>query len=48
MTIRHFLTLHDLSTDEIHQVIRSGYSAIKAAHREGRQEPVFAGKSSRV
>ena len=43
MTIRHFLTLHDLSTDEIHQVIDLAI-ALKAAHREGRQEPVFAGK----
>ena len=43
MTTRHFLTLHDLSTDEIHQVIDLAI-ALKAAHREGRQEPIFAGK----
>jgi len=43
MTIRHFLTLHDLSADEIHQVIDLAIE-LKAAHREGRQEPVFAGK----
>ena len=43
MTTRHFLTLHDLSTDEINQVIQLAID-LKAAHREGRQEPVFAGK----
>jgi len=43
MTPRHFLTLHDLSSDEIHQVIDLAIE-LKAAHREGRQEPVFAGK----
>ena len=43
MTTRHFLTLHDLSTDEINQVIDLAIE-FKAAHREGRQEPVFAGK----
>jgi ornithine carbamoyltransferase len=43
MTIRHFLTLHDLSTDEINQVIQLAID-LKAAHREGRQKPVFAGK----
>lgn len=43
MTIRHFLTLHDLSTDEINQVIDLAIE-LKAAHREGRQEPIFAGK----
>ena len=43
MTIRHFLTLHDLSTDEINEVIQLAIE-LKAAHREGRQEPVFAGK----
>ena len=43
MTTRHFLTLHDLSTDEINQVIDLAIE-LKAAHREGRQEPVFAGK----
>ena len=43
MTTRHFLTLHDLSTDEIHQVIDLAI-ALKAAHCEGRQEPIFAGK----
>ena len=43
MTIRHFLTLHDLSTDEINQVIQLALD-LKAAHREGRQKPVFAGK----
>jgi len=43
MTTRHFLTLHDLSTDEIIQVIQLAID-LKAAHREGRQEPIFAGK----
>ncbi len=43
MSTRHFLTLHDLSSDEIHQVIDLAI-ALKAAHREGRQKPVFAGK----
>ena len=43
MTTRHFLTLHDLSTDEINQVIDLAIE-LKAAHREGHQEPVFAGK----
>jgi ornithine carbamoyltransferase len=43
MTIRHFLTLHDLSTDEINQVIDLAIE-LKAAHREGLQEPIFAGK----
>jgi ornithine carbamoyltransferase len=43
MTIRHFLTLQDLSTDEINQVIDLAIE-LKAAHREGRQEPIFAGK----
>jgi ornithine carbamoyltransferase len=43
MTIRHFLTLQDLTTDEINQVIQLAID-LKAAHREGRQEPVFAGK----
>jgi ornithine carbamoyltransferase len=43
MTTRHFLTLHDLSTDEINQVIDLAIE-LKAAHRESRQEPVFAGK----
>jgi ornithine carbamoyltransferase len=43
MTTRHFLTLHDLSSDEIHQVIDLAIE-LKAAHRKGRQEPVFAGK----
>ena len=43
MAIRHFLTLHDLSTDEINQVINLAIE-LKSAHREGRQEPIFAGK----
>jgi ornithine carbamoyltransferase len=43
MTTRHFLTLHDLSSDEINQVIQLAID-LKATHREGRQEPVFAGK----
>ena len=43
MTIRHFLTLQDLSTDELNQVIQLAIE-MKAAHREGRQEPIFAGK----
>ena len=43
MTPRHFLTLHDLSSDEIHQVIDLAIE-LKAAHRDGRQAPVFAGK----
>ncbi len=44
MTIRHFLTLQDLSADEINQVIQLAID-LKAAHREGRQEPVFTGKT---
>ena len=43
MTTRHFLTLQDLSTDEINQVIQLAID-LKAAHREGRQQPVLAGK----
>ena len=34
MTTRHFLTLQDLSTDEINQVIQLAID-LKAAHREG-------------
>lgn len=43
MTTRHFLTLQDLSTDEINQVIQLAID-LKAAHREGRQQPLLAGK----
>ena len=43
MAIRHFLTLRDLSTDELNQVIDLAI-AMKAARNENRQEPIFAGK----
>ena len=43
MAIRHFLTLRDLSTDELNQVIDLAI-AMKAAKYEDRQEPIFAGK----
>jgi ornithine carbamoyltransferase len=43
MAIRHFLTLKDLSTVELHQVIELAME-MKAAKRENRQEPIFAGK----
>lgn len=43
MPIRHFLTLRDLNTDELNQVIKLAIE-MKAAHREGRQEPIFSGK----
>ena len=43
MAIRHFLTLRDLSTDELNQVIDLAI-AMKAAKYEGRQEPIFSGK----
>ncbi|MBT5577043.1 MAG: ornithine carbamoyltransferase [Porticoccaceae bacterium] len=43
MAIRHFLTLKDLSTAELHQVIELAME-MKAAKRENRQEPIFAGK----
>ena len=43
MAIRHFLTLRDLSPPELHQVINLSIE-MKAAKREGRQDPIFAGK----
>lgn len=43
MAIRHFLTLHDLSPDELNQVIDSAI-ALKKAHRENTQKPVLAQK----
>jgi len=43
MAVRHFLTLHDLSQNELNQVIDSAI-ALKKAHRENQQQPVLAGK----
>ena len=43
MAVRHFLTLHDLSSDELNLVIDSAI-ALKKAHRENTQQPVLAGK----
>ena len=43
MAIRHFLTLRDLSPTELNQVIHMAIE-MKAANREGRQDPIFAGK----
>ena len=43
MAIRHFLTLRDLSPPELHQVVNLSIE-MKAAKREGRQDPIFAGK----
>ena len=43
MAIRHFLSLRDLSPAELAQVIELAIE-MKAAKREGRQEPVFKGK----
>ena len=43
MAIRHFLTLRDLSPTELDQVIHMAIE-MKAANREGRQDPIFAGK----
>lgn len=43
MAIRHFLSLRDLSPAELEQVINLAIE-MKAAKREGRQEPIFAGK----
>jgi ornithine carbamoyltransferase len=43
MAIRHFLTLHDLTPDELNQVIDSAI-ALKKAHRANQQQPVLAGK----
>jgi ornithine carbamoyltransferase len=43
MAVRHFLTLKDLSPNELNHVIESAI-ALKKAHREGNQPPVFAGK----
>ena len=43
MAIRHFLTLRDLSSDELKHVIDLAIK-MKAAHRMGLQEPIFAGK----
>ena len=43
MAIRHFLTLRDLSPPELHQVINLSIE-MKAAKRESRQDPIFAGK----
>lgn len=43
MAIRHFLSLRDLSRAELEQVINLAIE-MKAAKREDRQEPIFAGK----
>jgi ornithine carbamoyltransferase len=43
MAIRHFLTLRDLSPTELDQVIHMAIE-MKAANREGQQDPIFAGK----
>ena len=43
MAIRHFLSLRDLSPAELAQVIDLAIK-MKAAKREGRQEPIFKGK----
>jgi len=43
MAIRHFLTLNDLSADELNQVIDLAIE-MKAAHYSGTQQPIFAGK----
>ena len=43
MALRHFLTLKDLSPSELNHVIESAI-ALKKAHRDGSQPPVFAGK----
>jgi len=43
MTVRHFLTLHDLSPNELNQVIDSAI-ALKKAHHENTQQPVLSGK----
>lgn len=43
MAIRHFLTLRDLSPTELNQLIHMAIE-MKAAKREGRQDPIFAGK----
>lgn len=43
MAVRHFLTLHDLTPDELNQVIDSAI-ALKKAHRENTQKPVLAQK----
>ena len=43
MAVRHFLTLKDLSPSELNHVIESAI-ALKKAHRDGSQSPVFAGK----
>ena len=43
MAVRHFLTLQDLTPDELNQVIDSAI-ALKQAHRENLQQPVLAGK----
>ena len=43
MAIRHFLSLRDLSPAELEQVINLAIE-MKAAKREDRQEPIFAGK----
>jgi len=40
MAIRHFLTLRDLTTQELNQVIQSAIE-MKAAYREERQDPVI-------
>ena len=43
MAIRHFLSLRDLSPAELAQIIDLAIE-MKAAKREGRQEPIFKGK----
>jgi len=43
MAVRHFLTLQDLTPDELNKLISSAI-ALKKAHRDSRQQPVFSGK----
>jgi ornithine carbamoyltransferase len=43
MSVRHFLTLRDLSVAELHDVIDLSIK-MKAAHYAGRDEQVMAGK----
>lgn len=43
MSVRHFLTLRDLSTDELKQVIQLAID-MKAAHHHDLQKPIFQNK----
>ena len=43
MAVRHFLTLNDLSSVEIENVIHRAIE-MKAAHRDGTEKPLFANK----